>query len=87
MNDTQDFKTSMCEQGVNVYITRFSPRKKLKKCARFLISVVLLWLRIDVIAVRKTVITIKILIFAFQIFLFILGLQIKQNFKLARYAI
>ena len=25
----------MCEQGVNVYITRFSPRKKLKRSARF----------------------------------------------------
>ena len=77
----------MCEQVVNVYITPFSPRKKLQKCARFFFISVILWLRIDVIAVRKTVITIIILMIAILIFLLILGLKTKQNFKLARDAI
>ena len=77
----------MCEQVVNVYITPFSPWKKLQKCARFFFISVILWLRIDVIAVRKTVITIIILMIAILIFLLILGLKTKQNFKLARDAI
>ena len=74
----------MCEQGVNVYITRVSTRKKLK-CARFYISVVLLWLRIDVITGRKTAVTRIILMIVFLIFLLIFGLKTKPYFKLARY--
>ena len=33
--DIQNSKVWMCQQGVNVYIFRFSPRKKLKNCDRF----------------------------------------------------
>ena len=50
-------------------------------------SVVLLRSRIDAIAVRKTVVTMIILMIAFLIFLFIFGLKTKPYFKLARYAI
>ena len=69
-----------------LYYSVFPTEETAKVCKVFFISVIL-WLRIDVIAVRKTVITIIILMIAILIFLLILGLKTKQNIKLARDAI
>ena len=70
----------MCEQGVNFYITRFSPRNKLKSFARFFISAALLWLGIDVIAIRKSDHNNNTNDWVSNIFIF--GLKTKQNLNL-----
>ena len=64
--DIQNSKVWMCEQGVNVYIFRFCPQKKLKRCDRFFYISCIVMVENWRIAVRKTVITTAILTFIQQ---------------------